>query len=155
VRLSVSTKGPLLCVLTATTRLFLQWEQQFRFVTLACQMQVCKTGRTGIFESKILSPGDRRIIARRPFQSTTKSACNESRLVKVANGSTDCLGVEMTEYVIKEIGPHQWLVFADRKSIAVCADEIEAVKAMTEHSVRSRRLGNSADCCPEQNPPAT
>jgi hypothetical protein len=61
----------------------------------------------------------------------------------------------MTEYVIKEIGPHQWLVFADRQSIALCADEIEAVKAMTEHSVRSRRPGNSVDCCPEQNPPAT
>jgi hypothetical protein len=59
----------------------------------------------------------------------------------------------MTEYVIKEIGPHQWLVFADRKSIALCADENEAVKAMTEHSVRSRRQGNSVDGCPEENPP--
>jgi hypothetical protein len=58
----------------------------------------------------------------------------------------------MTEYVIKEIGPHQWLVFADRQSIALCADEIEAVKAMTEHSVRSRRPGNTIDCCPEQKP---
>ena len=74
--------------------------------------------------------------------------------MKVAAGSTDCLGVEMTEYVIKEIGPHQWLVFADRQSIALCADENEAVKAMTEHSVRSRRPGNSVECCPEQNPPA-
>jgi hypothetical protein len=59
----------------------------------------------------------------------------------------------MTEYIIKEIGPHEWLVFADRKSIALCADEIEAVKVMTEHSVRSRRPGNSVDRCPEQNPP--
>jgi hypothetical protein len=33
------------------------------------------------------------------------------------------LGAEMTEYVIKEVGRHQWLVFADRQSIAVCADE--------------------------------
>ena len=65
------------------------------------------------------------------------------------------LSAEMTEYVIKEIGPHQWLVFADRKSIALCAEEIEAVKAMTEHSVRSRRPGNSVDCCRDQNPPAT
>jgi len=28
------------------------------------------------------------------------------------------LGAEMTEYVIKEVGRHQWLVFADRQSIA-------------------------------------
>jgi hypothetical protein len=68
--------------------------------------------------------------------------------------STDCLGVENDECVIKEIGPHQWLVFADRQSIALRADENEAVKAMNEHSVRSRRPGNSADCCPEENPPA-
>jgi hypothetical protein len=61
----------------------------------------------------------------------------------------------MTEYVIKEIGLHQWLVFADRQSIALCADEIAAVKAMTEHSVRNRQLGNSVNCCPEQTPPAT
>jgi hypothetical protein len=64
------------------------------------------------------------------------------------------LGVEMTEYVIKEIGPHQWLVFADRQSIALCADENVAVKAMTEHSTRYRQSGNSVDCCPEQDPPA-
>ena len=37
----------------------------------------------------------------------------------------------MTEYVITEVGRHQWLVFADRQSIAFCADENEAVKAMT------------------------
>jgi hypothetical protein len=60
----------------------------------------------------------------------------------------------MTEYVIREIGRHQWLVFADRLSIALCADENEAVKVMTEHSARSRRQANSVDCCPEQNPPA-
>ena len=60
----------------------------------------------------------------------------------------------MTEYVIKEVGPHQWLVFADRQSIASCADENEAVKAMTKHSVRSRRPGKPVDCCPEENPPA-
>ncbi|SHG25000.1 hypothetical protein [Bradyrhizobium erythrophlei] len=40
----------------------------------------------------------------------------------------------MTEYVIKEIGLHQWLVFADRQSIALRADENEAVKAMNEHT---------------------
>jgi len=37
----------------------------------------------------------------------------------------------MTEYVITEVGRHQWLVFADRQSITFCADENEAVKAMT------------------------
>ena len=45
----------------------------------------------------------------------------------------------MTEYVITEVGHHQWLVFADRQSIAFCADENAAVKAMTEHSARNRR----------------
>jgi hypothetical protein len=35
----------------------------------------------------------------------------------------------MTEYVITEVGRHQWLVFADRQSIAFCADENEAVKS--------------------------
>lgn len=72
--------------------------------------------------------------------------------MKAVAGSTDCLGVEMTEYVIKEIGPHQWLVFADRQSIALCADENEAVKAITEHSAHSRRPGNSVERCPKQKP---
>ena len=67
---------------------------------------------------------------------------------------TSVLGAEMTEYVIREIGRHQWLVFADRQSIALCTDEIEAVKVMTEHSARSRRSGTSVDCCPDQDPPA-
>ena len=58
----------------------------------------------------------------------------------------------MTEYVIKEIGPHQWLVFADRQSIALRADENEAVKAMNEHSVRGRVPGKPVNCCPEENP---
>jgi hypothetical protein len=42
----------------------------------------------------------------------------------------------MTEYVITEVGRHQWLLFADRQSIAFCADENAAVKAMTEHSAQ-------------------
>jgi hypothetical protein len=42
----------------------------------------------------------------------------------------------MTEYVITEVSPHQWLVFADRKCIASCADEVGAEKAMNEHSAR-------------------
>ncbi len=51
----------------------------------------------------------------------------------------------MTEYVIKEVGRHQWLVVANRQSIAVCADENEALKLITEHSVASRRSCNSVD----------
>jgi hypothetical protein len=43
----------------------------------------------------------------------------------------------MTEYFIREVGRHQWLVFADRQSIALCASENEAVKV---HSANSRRL---------------
>ena len=63
-------------------------------------------------------------------------------------------GTEMTEYVIKEVGLHQWLVFADRQSIAVCADENEALKLIAEHSAASRRSRNSVDdYWPEQNPP--
>jgi hypothetical protein len=62
------------------------------------------------------------------------------------------LSAEMTEYVIREIGPHKWLVFEGRQSIALCADENEAVKVMTEHSARGRQ--SSADCCPEQDAPA-
>jgi hypothetical protein len=64
------------------------------------------------------------------------------------------LSAEMTEYEIREIGRHQWLVFADRQSIALCADENEAVKAMTEHSARSRQSGTPLGCYPEQDPPA-
>ena len=60
----------------------------------------------------------------------------------------------MTEYVITEVGRHQWLVFADRQSIAFCADENEAVKAMTEHSAPSLRLRGTADNSPEYSPPA-
>ncbi len=45
----------------------------------------------------------------------------------------------MTEYVITEVSLHQWLVFADRKCIASCADEVGAEKAMREHSARGRR----------------
>jgi hypothetical protein len=60
----------------------------------------------------------------------------------------------MTEYVITEVGHHQWLVFADRQSIAFCADENEAVKAMTKHSALNRRSRESTDNSLEQSPPA-
>ena len=59
----------------------------------------------------------------------------------------------MTEYVITEVAPHQWLVFADRKCIASCADENAAEKAMTEHSARGRQLRASTDIAPVQSPP--
>ena len=60
----------------------------------------------------------------------------------------------MTEYVITEVGHHQWLVFADRQSIAFCADENEAVKAMTEHSALNRRSREPTDNSLEQSRPA-
>jgi hypothetical protein len=68
--------------------------------------------------------------------------------------STSLVGAEMTEYVIRKVGRHQWLVFADRQSIALCVDENEAVKVMTEHSALNRLPANSVDSCPEQNLPA-
>ena len=45
----------------------------------------------------------------------------------------------MTEYVITEVGRHQWLVFADRQSIAFCASENEAVDMIADHSARNGR----------------
>ena len=68
--------------------------------------------------------------------------------------STRCRTLEMTEYVIREIGLHQWLVFADRQSVAFCTDENEAVKAMSEHSARHRQSRASADNLSEQYLPA-
>jgi hypothetical protein len=60
----------------------------------------------------------------------------------------------MTEYSVREVGRHQWLVFADRQSIALCASENEAVKAMTEHSARRSRSRSSFDGWPEHDPAA-
>ena len=42
-------------------------------------------------------------------------------------------GPAMTEYTVKEIG-HQWIVYADRLSIAACADEASALKLIAEDS---------------------
>jgi hypothetical protein len=58
---------------------------------------------------------------------------------------------KMTEYVIREVSPHQWLVFADRKCIASCADEIGAEKAMNEHS--ARQSPEPVSIAPAQSPP--
>ena len=55
----------------------------------------------------------------------------------------------MTEYVITEVSLHQWLVFADRKCIASCADEVGAEKAMREHSARGRRSPEPVSTAPE------
>ena len=54
----------------------------------------------------------------------------------------------MTEYTVKEIG-HQWIVYADRQSIATCADETSALKLVAEDSAangvtrKSRVLGQA------------
>jgi hypothetical protein len=56
----------------------------------------------------------------------------------------------MTEYVITQASLHQWLVFADRRCIASCADEASAEKAMTEHSARGRRPAEPANMAPAQ-----
>jgi hypothetical protein len=49
----------------------------------------------------------------------------------------------MTEYIIREVGPHQWLLFADRESIAHCTTENEAVNLMMDDSAsRSVSLNN-------------
>jgi hypothetical protein len=51
----------------------------------------------------------------------------------LAGDLTDWWALEMTEYTVKEIG-HQWMVYADRKSIAACADEAAALKLIAEDS---------------------
>lgn len=55
----------------------------------------------------------------------------------------------MTEDVIREVGIHQWPVFADRKCSACCADEKAASQEMSEHSARNHRL-LSSDVAPGQ-----
>ena len=71
-------------------------------------------------------------------------------------GGLTVVGPEMTEYSVKEIG-HQWIVYADRLSIAACADEDSALKLIAEDSAangatrKSTVRGNRAS---KQNPPA-
>jgi hypothetical protein len=52
-------------------------------------------------------------------------------------------GPAMTEYTVKEIG-HQWIVYADRLSIAACADEDSALKLIAEDSAANSALRKSA-----------
>jgi len=58
----------------------------------------------------------------------------------------------MTEYVIREVSLHQWLVFADRKCIAYCADEVGAQKAMREHSAHGLRSPEPNSMAPGEPP---
>jgi len=61
----------------------------------------------------------------------------------------------MTEYTVKEIG-HQWIVYADRLSIAACADEASALKLIAEDSAAKgvARKTTVHDTRPGRNPPA-
>jgi hypothetical protein len=62
----------------------------------------------------------------------------------------------MTEYAVKEIG-HQWIVYADRQSIACCADEASALKLIAEDSAASSTTRKSTVRgvrASKQNPPA-
>jgi S-adenosylmethionine/arginine decarboxylase-like enzyme len=63
----------------------------------------------------------------------------------------------MTEYSVKEIG-HQWIVYADRLSIASCGDEASAaLKLIAEDSAANRATRKSAVRgirASKQNPPA-
>jgi hypothetical protein len=71
-------------------------------------------------------------------------------------GGLTVVGPEMTEYSVKEIG-HQWIVYADRLSIADCADEASALKLIAEDSATNRATRKSTVCgirASKQNPPA-
>ncbi len=64
-------------------------------------------------------------------------------------------GPAMTEYTVKEIG-HQWIVYADRLSIAACADEASALKLIAEDSAANSATRKSTvhDIGASKNPPA-
>jgi hypothetical protein len=64
-------------------------------------------------------------------------------------------GPAMTEYIVKEIG-HQWIVYADRLSIAACADEASALKLIAEDSAANSATRKSTvhDIGASKNPPA-
>src|SRR5215475_1812110 len=70
--------------------------------------------------------------------------CCGARLHKLTTGT-----LEMTEYVIREVSPRQWLVFADRQCIASCADEAGAEKAMMDHSALGRRPSEPTVMAPD------
>jgi hypothetical protein len=62
----------------------------------------------------------------------------------------------MTEYTVKEIG-HQWIVYADRLSIAACADEASALKLIAEDSAANcaTRKSTVHDIRASKSPPAS
>jgi len=53
----------------------------------------------------------------------------------------------MTEYTVKEIG-HQWIVYADRLSIAACADEASALELIAEDSAANEATRKSKQTKP-------
>jgi hypothetical protein len=59
----------------------------------------------------------------------------------------------MTEYVVKEIG-RLWIVYADRVSIAACADEDSAVRLIAEDSAAKNIIRKSTALDVSENPPA-
>lgn len=71
----------------------------------------------------------------------TDRQCSGRKLIQLNAGRS-----QMTEYVIREVGLHQWLVFADRICVACCTDEQAASRAMTEHSARRPRLRSPSTC---------
>jgi hypothetical protein len=58
----------------------------------------------------------------------------------------------MTEYVVKEIG-RLWIVYADRVSIAACADEELALKRIAEDSAAKNVIRESTASDATENPP--
>jgi len=62
----------------------------------------------------------------------------------------------MTEYTVKEIG-HQWIVYADRVSIAACSDEASALKLIAEDSAANSATRKSTvhDIRASKRPPAS
>jgi hypothetical protein len=64
-------------------------------------------------------------------------------------------GPVMTEYTVKEIG-HQWTVYADRQTIASCADQASALKLIAEDSAANgaTRKSTVQGCRASKNPQA-
>jgi hypothetical protein len=62
------------------------------------------------------------------------------------------MGPAMTEYVVKEIG-RLWIVYADRVSIAACADEESALKLIAEDSAAKNAIRQSTALDVSENQP--
>jgi hypothetical protein len=59
----------------------------------------------------------------------------------------------MTEYTVKEIG-HRWIVYADRLSIAACADEASALKLIAEVSAANEATRKTTQANTRRREPA-